>query len=110
MSEVIRCKGSKVCSPFVSPGSNSIFYVSTGTGEIFEYNSNSEHHTSIVFSGGEPLGAQIDSNGKIHIADVAHAAILRVEDSGQPGIMVKSYEEKTFKVRLWNETPCSFKL
>jgi aspartate beta-hydroxylase len=96
--EVIRCKGSKICSPFVNKETGAVYYISAGTGEIFEYDNNHGEHKAILFTGGEPLGAQFDSNKTLHIADAAHAAVLRLEESGQPAIMVKSYEEKTFKV------------
>uniref|UniRef100_K3W8A4 SMP-30/Gluconolactonase/LRE-like region domain-containing protein n=1 Tax=Globisporangium ultimum (strain ATCC 200006 / CBS 805.95 / DAOM BR144) TaxID=431595 RepID=K3W8A4_GLOUD len=98
MGEVIRCRGTKICSPFVSrdPLNPAIYYVSAGTAEIFECKPQ-ESHTSLAFSGGEPYGAQFDQYGRIHIADCAHAAVLRVDDAGQPGVMVKAYEERAFR-------------
>ncbi|GLE06154.1 hypothetical protein PINS_up015365 [Pythium insidiosum] len=99
MDDIVRCNGSKVCSPFVSsdPQDDGIYYVSAGTGEIFVYSPAAATHSLVVFSGGEPLGAQLDANRRLHVADCAHAAILRVDDRGQPGVMVKAYEEKPFR-------------
>lgn len=102
MSDVIRCRGAKICSPFVprDPLDATIYYVSAGTGEIFECRpqDNSQQHTSLAFTGGEPYGAQFDQKGRIHVADCAHAAVLRVDDNGQPpGVMVKAYEERSFR-------------
>lgn len=99
MTEIIRCKGSKVCSPFVRKGAQDgeVHYVSAGTGEVFVYTPALSSHSSVVFSGGEPYAAQFDSTGRLHIADCAHAALLRVDDSGQPGVMVKAYEERSFR-------------
>ncbi|RLN92190.1 hypothetical protein BBJ28_00014618 [Nothophytophthora sp. Chile5] len=99
MGDVIRCRGAKICSPFISKragASGAIYYVSAGTGETFEYQAPATH-TPIVFSGGEPFGAQFDRLGRVHIADCAHAAILRVDDSMQPGVMVKAYEDRAFR-------------
>ncbi|TMW59497.1 hypothetical protein Poli38472_004566 [Pythium oligandrum] len=97
--DVIRCKGSNICSPFTSPDPHdvAIYYVSAGTGEIYAYSPPQGTHTSVVFSGGEPYGAKFDASGRLHIADCAHTALLRVDDSGQPGVMVKNYEEKSFR-------------
>ncbi|KAG7395931.1 hypothetical protein PHYBOEH_003010 [Phytophthora boehmeriae] len=96
--DMIRCHGAKICSPFVSASgsSDTIYYVSAGTGEVFEFRS-PDSHTAIVFSGGEPSGAQFDHRGRLHLADSAHAAILRVDDSAQPGVMVKAYEDRAFR-------------
>lgn len=99
MSDVIPCQGSKICSPFVPLDAldATIFYVSAGTGEIFAYDPAAKTHTSHVYSGGEPYGAQFDGNGRLHIADCAHAAVLRTDDALQPGVMVKAYEERSFR-------------
>ncbi|KAG6961841.1 hypothetical protein JG688_00008890 [Phytophthora aleatoria] len=93
--DVIPCRGAKICSPFVT-SDGSIYYVSAGTGEVFQYQA-SDTHTPVVFSGGEPFGAQFDHRGRLHLADCAHAAILRVDDTAQPGVMVKTYEERAFR-------------
>ncbi|KAG3089573.1 hypothetical protein PI124_g17419 [Phytophthora idaei] len=93
--DVIPCRGAKICSPFVA-SDGSIYYVSAGTGEVFQYQV-SDTHTPVVFSGGEPFGAQFDHRGRLHLADCAHAAILRVDDTAQPGVMVKTYEERAFR-------------
>lgn len=92
MSEVIRCRGSKVCSPFVDPSGAGICYVSAGTGEVFRWQS-PDTHTVVAFTGGEPFGAQFDSSDRLHVADCGHAAVLRVDGSSQPGVLVKTYEE-----------------
>lgn len=101
MVDAIRCRGAKICSPFVSRDpldAAAIYYVSAGTGEVFACRplANSAHE-SVAFSGGEPYGAQFDRLGRLHIADAAHAAVLRVDDAGQPGVMVKAYEERAFR-------------
>ncbi|ETI48559.1 hypothetical protein, variant [Phytophthora nicotianae CJ01A1] len=93
--DVIPCRGAKICSPFVA-GDGCIHYVSAGTGEVFKYQA-PDSHTPVVFSGGEPFGAQFDHRGRLHLADCAHAAILRVDDTAQPGVMVKAYEERAFR-------------
>ncbi|CEG40832.1 Predicted alkaloid synthase/Surface mucin Hemomucin [Plasmopara halstedii] len=93
--DVISCRGAKICSPFVT-SDDSIYYVSAETGEVFQFHPPCEH-VPIVFSGGEPFGAQFDHKGRLHLADCAHAAILRVDDDAQPGVMVKTYEERPFR-------------
>jgi hypothetical protein len=90
-----------VCSPFVHEiqGRPVVGYVSSGSGEIFLYSEGK--HSILTFTGGEPFGTVLDAYGKLHIADCAHAAILRADLSvqgSQPGIVVKVYEEKPFKV------------
>jgi sugar lactone lactonase YvrE len=94
--DAIACRGAKICSPFVAAGSDAIHYASAGTGEVFRFQA-PDSHAAVVFSGGEPLGAQLDHQGRLHVADCAHAAILRVDDAGQPGVMVKAYEERAFR-------------
>ncbi|KAL3665036.1 hypothetical protein V7S43_009673 [Phytophthora oleae] len=93
--DVIPCRGSKICGPFVG-NDGTIYYVSAGTGEVFQYQA-PDAHTAVVFSGGEPFGAQFDHRNRLHLADCAHAAILRVDDNAQPGVMVKAYEERSFR-------------
>ncbi|KAL4117195.1 hypothetical protein PRIC2_012640 [Phytophthora ramorum] len=93
--DVIPCRGAKICSPFVDT-SNCIHYVSAGTGEVLRYTP-PDVHTAVVFSGGEPQGAQFDHRGRLHVSDCAHAAILRVDDAAQPGVMVKAYEDRAFR-------------
>ncbi|EQC36949.1 hypothetical protein SDRG_05774 [Saprolegnia diclina VS20] len=100
LQETLRCKGTKICSPFAREinGKEVIGYVSSGTGEVFAYSEGK--HSALAYTGGEPYGAVFDSHGKVHIADCAHAAILRVDlanHSHQPGIVVKVYEEKPFR-------------
>ncbi|KAE9045832.1 hypothetical protein PR003_g2202 [Phytophthora rubi] len=97
--DVIPCRGGKICSPFVArdeAGSDAIYYVSAETGEVFQYQP-PDVHTAVVFSGGEPFGAQFDRRGRLHVADCAHAAILRVDNAAQPGVMVKAYEDRAFR-------------
>ena len=101
IQESIRCQGSKLCCPFLSEqhGKIVLLYVSSGTGEIFSFADG--RHTQVVYSGGEPFGARFDPHtGKLHIADCAHAAILKAADqvNAAPGIVVKVYEEKPFRV------------
>ncbi|DAZ98825.1 TPA: hypothetical protein N0F65_000981 [Lagenidium giganteum] len=96
---VIRCLGSKICSPFLPRNTSrddAVCYVSAGTSEIYECRA-SDQHVVVTFTGGEPNGAQVDTQGRIHIADCGHAAVLRVDDSGQPGLLVKAYEDRTFR-------------
>ncbi|OWZ16986.1 hypothetical protein PHMEG_0009143 [Phytophthora megakarya] len=93
--EVIQCHGSKICSPFVGDN-GSVYYVSAGTGEVFQFQA-PDTHSVVVFSGGEPFGAQFDHQGRLHLADCAHAAILRVDEAAQPGVMVKAYEDRSFR-------------
>ncbi|OQS00148.1 hypothetical protein THRCLA_06191 [Thraustotheca clavata] len=100
LQETIKCKGTKICSPFVREinGKEVIGYVSSGTGEVFAYSEGK--HVPLTYTGGEPFGAVFDAHGKIHIADCAHGAILRADlanHSHQPGIVVKVYEEKPFR-------------
>ncbi|EEY54687.1 uncharacterized protein PITG_20033 [Phytophthora infestans T30-4] len=93
--DVITCRGAKICSPLVA-SDGSIYYVSAGTGEVFQYQP-PDTHAPVVFSGGEPLGAQFDHQGRLHLADCGHAAILRVDDAVEPCVMVKTYEERAFR-------------
>ncbi|KAG7391070.1 hypothetical protein PHYPSEUDO_005837 [Phytophthora pseudosyringae] len=93
--DVIPCRGAKICSPFVG-ADGATYYVSAGTGEVFQYQA-PDAHTPVVFSGGEPFGAQFDRRGRLHVADCAHTAILRVDDAAQPGVMVKAYEDRAFR-------------
>ncbi|RHY52179.1 hypothetical protein DYB34_004717 [Aphanomyces astaci] len=100
LQETIRCKGSKICSPFVREvgGKSIVGYVSSGTGEVYAVNEGK--HVVWTQTGGEPMGAAFDSQGKLHVADCAHAAILKADVSvhnHQPGLVVKVYEEKPFK-------------
>lgn len=102
MANAIRCRGAKICSPFVSrdPLDDTIYYVSADTSEVFAARPSlaaSDAHKSIAFTGGEPYGAQFDRLGRLHVADAAHAALLRVDDNGQPGVLVRMYEERAFR-------------
>ncbi|TYZ60007.1 hypothetical protein PybrP1_002198 [[Pythium] brassicae (nom. inval.)] len=102
MVDALRCRGAKICSPFVSrdPLDGAIYYVSAATGEVFAARpplATGGAHESVAFTGGEPYGAQFDRAGRLHVADAAHAALLRVDDAGQPGVMVKAYEERAFR-------------
>jgi len=93
--EAIRCRGSKVCSPFVA--GEAIHYVSSGTGEVFRWSA-PDAHSAVAFTGGEPLGAQLDAAGRLHVADGGHGAVLRVDAGGsQPGVMVRAYEDRALR-------------
>ncbi|CAK4706937.1 unnamed protein product [Aphanomyces euteiches] len=100
LQDTIRCKGVKICSPFVREmgGKRVVGYVSSATGEVFACTEGK--HVLLTHTGGEPMGAAFDSHGKLHLADCAHVAILRTDlavHNQQPGIVVKEYEEKPFK-------------
>ncbi|KAL0583571.1 hypothetical protein ABG067_006489 [Albugo candida] len=97
--ETIKCPGSNICFPFLSPlqQNDRIHYISAGTGEILEYSKTKMEHKVIVCTGGVPLGACFDANGTLHIVDAAHAAILRSDSSNQPEVLVTSYEDQTFR-------------
>lgn len=95
MGDAIRCRGAKICSPFVD--GDVVYYVSSGTGEVFRRQA-PDSHAAVAFTGGEPLGAQLDQSGRLHIADGGHGAVLRVDaGSSQPGVMVKAYEGRALR-------------
>lgn len=95
--EAVRCRGAKVCSPFVdAAGGGAVFYVSAGSGEVFRWQG--EAHAAVAFTGGEPLGAQLDQSGRLHVADAGHGAVLRVDGaSSQPGVLVRAYEDRALR-------------
>ncbi|ETW09350.1 hypothetical protein H310_01722 [Aphanomyces invadans] len=100
LQESIRCKGAQICSPFVRDvrGTSVVGYVSSGTGDVYAITEGK--HVVWTHTGGDPRGAAFDSHGKLHIADCAHAAILKADVSAhthQPGLVVKVYEEKPFR-------------
>ena len=95
VEETAKCKGSSITSPFIHPSTGDIHYVSTGTGEIYAIDGGAQK--CVLNSGGMPTAAQFDADGTLYVTDLAHGAVMRLDENDNLSPVVKVYEDTPFK-------------
>lgn len=88
--------GEAVCSPFVD-GDGGINVVDSSTGDIVRIDLASGQSAVITNSGGAPLGAAVNLDGDMFIADMGHAAVLTASAGLSPSVYCDKYEGTMFK-------------
>jgi len=90
--------GAEICSPYFD-ASGVLHVLSQATGDVLAVGPSSE--VTVAFNaGGQPSGAALSpGSGALYLADLAHSAVLSVDDlpSGKQSVVVRVYEDKAFK-------------